>query len=205
MVSFCLGPFSELRITKVEKFWCVSWTGILIISEKLGNGCFQGWVLGQKSSPQGQVGVSWLMLGAGMAMPGLELPLILYRTDSPLPVGKTDSPKHKAVLSGAGMFLVGTQSHSQQPFLSLCSWERGREPFGWFSHWEIGWGLGNPLTVVRHPDLGPSLGIPYNAEMARERELCGDSPHPSGHGWVGHWHGCGLRNEAGCLSGLALG
>ena len=81
----------------------------------------------------------------------------------------------------------------------------GRQPVGWFSHWETGWGLGNPSAVVWHPDLGPSMGIPYNAEMARERELCGDSPRPSGHGWVGHWHGCGLRNVTGCLSGLALG
>ena len=205
MVSLCLGPFSELRITKVEKFWCVSWTGILIIPEKAGNSCSRGWVLGQKSSPRGQVYVSWLLLEAGTALPGLELPLILYSTDSPLPVEKTDSPKHKAVLSGAGTFLMGTQSHSQQPFLSLCSRELGRQPVGWFSHWETGWGLGNPSAVVWHPDLGPSLGIPYNAEMARERELCGDSPRPSGHGWVGHWHGCGLRNVTGCLSGLALG
>lgn len=65
--------------------------------------------------------MSCLLLGAGTALAGLQLAVILRSTDVPLPGEKTDSPKHKAVLSGAGTFLVGTQSHSQQPFLSLCS------------------------------------------------------------------------------------
>lgn len=132
-----------------------------------------------------RAGVCLLAVAWGRDGPARLAALVLYSTDSPLPGEKTDSPKHKAVLSGAGTFLVGTQSHSQQPFLFLCSRELGRQPVGWFSHSETGWGLGNPSALVRHPDLGPSLGIPYNAEMARERELCGDSPLPSGHGWVG--------------------
>lgn len=32
------------------------------------------------------------------------------------------------------------------------------------------------MTCVVEPDLGPSLGILYNAGMARERELCGEGP-----------------------------
>ena len=95
--------------------------------------------------------VSWLLLEAGTALPGLELPLILYSTDSPLPVEKTDSPKHKAVLSGAGTFLMGTQSHSQQPFLSLCSRELGGSQLGGSHIEKLGgaWGTLRPWSGIQ--------------------------------------------------------
>ena len=54
MVSLCLGPFSELRITKVEKFWCVSWTGILIIPRRRGTAVPEVEFLVRSPLPEGR-------------------------------------------------------------------------------------------------------------------------------------------------------
>lgn len=81
---------------------------------------------------------------------------------------------------------VGTQATLNSPFFLSVTREAGRRPAGWFPHWETGRGLGNPLSWVKEPDLGLSLGILCNAEMARERELCGEGCLPSGHRRVGH-------------------
>lgn len=134
-----------------------------------------------------------LLLGAGTAPPCLLFPLIPLqdRLPSPLWEDRFSQARSSAVWSWHLPTL-------NSPFFLSAAWELGRWSAGRFSHWETGWGLGNPSALVKQPGLGPSLGILYNAEMARERELCGYSPLPSGRRWVGRWHWCGLRNVAGC-------
>lgn len=59
--------------------------------------------------------------------------------------------------------------------------------------------------MLEKPDPGPSLGILYNVEMARERELCGEGPLPSGQDWFATDTDVGGEKWLAVLSGLALG